>query len=268
MRFHGGKHFLADAILKIAAGAPHKHYVEPFFGGGWVLFKKDPEGVSEVVNDINRELTNFWRVLQVPALFDTFIRIVQATPCSQAEYQWACRQPDRIDVNPALAAHAFFIRYRQSFGGQGKTFTAISRTRTRSGMNEQVSQWLGAVDKLPEAHKRLKRVLILNKPAIEVIRSEDTPQTLFYLDPPYLPETRTSPEVYEHEMTTHHHEELLHNLGSSDFKGKFMLSGYRSHLYDDWARQHGFKRHDFELANHSAGGKEKRRMIESVWTNF
>lgn len=111
-------------------------------------------------------------------------------------------------------------------------------------------------------HERLKRVLILNRPALDVIREQDGEQTLFYLDPPYLHETRATTGEYMHEMSQQEHAELLAVL--SQTSGKFLLSGYRSAMYDEAAAEHGWRRHDFEIANHAAGGAEKRRMTECV----
>lgn len=264
LKWHGGKSYLAAKITALMP--PHLHYVEPYAGGLSVLLAKDPEGVSEVVNDLNRELTNFWRVMQVPNLFEQFLRIEQATPFAETEFQWASRQPDRIDDAPALAAHAFFIRCRQSLAGRMESFAPLSRTRTRRGMNEQASAWLSAVDGLPAVHARLKRVVVLNRDALDVIRQQDGPDTLFYLDPPYLQETRTTPAVYAHEMTADQHLGLLDAL--SGVRGKFLLSGYRSDLYDGFAEAQRWWRADFDLPNHSAGGAEKRRMTECVWMNF
>src|SRR4029077_18273420 len=140
------------------------------------------------------------------------------------------------------------------------SFAPLSKTRTRRGMNEQASAWITAVDGLPAVHERLRRVVILNKPAADVIRAEDSPGTLFYCDPPYLKETRTAPDVYAHEMTAEQHGELLARLAR--IKGKFLLSGYRSEMYDHWADANDMNRHDFEIDNKAAGGKEKRKMIE------
>lgn len=264
LKWHGGKHYLAPRI--VALMPPHTHYVEPYAGGLSVLLAKDPGGVSEVVNDLNRELTNFWRVLQVPRLFEEFLRIEQSTPFSEPEFDWSGRQPDRVDDTPALAAHAFFVRCRQSRAGQMKDFATLTRNRTRGGMNEQASAWLSAVEGLPEAHARLRRVVILNRDALDVIRQQDGPGTLFYCDPPYLDETRASPDVYAHEMTRGQHQELLLTL--TGVRGKFLLSGYRSDLYDVGAYKNGWARHDFDLPNNAAGGASKRRMTECVWCNF
>src|SRR3989440_11889113 len=85
LKWHGGKHYLAGRI--VALMPPHTHYVEPFAGGLAVLLAKDPDGVSEVVNDIDAGLTNFWRVLQDEETFTAFRRRLEAVPFSEAEWR-------------------------------------------------------------------------------------------------------------------------------------------------------------------------------------
>jgi DNA adenine methylase len=131
-------------------------------------------------------------------------------------------------------------------------------------MNEQVLAWLTAVEGLPAVHARLRRVVVLNRPALEVIRSQDGPETLFYCDPPYLPSSRATPDVYQHEMSEQDHRELLDLLKTVE--GKVMLSGYPSDLYDECLV--GWTRHCFDVPNNAAGGAEKQRMTEVVWCNF
>lgn len=271
IKYHGGKHYLAKRIISLFPR--HLHYVEPFFGGGAVLLARDPEdealwfpphkGVSEVANDINGELTNFWRVLR-GSLFPDFQRIVETIPLSRTEYQEFVDNIDEDSDDALSAAVSFFVRCRQSRAGMMKDFTSITRSRVRRGMNGNVSEWLGAVDGLADVHARLRRVLIENMDAIDLIRREDTEGTLFYCDPPYLPSTRATPNLYAHEMTTEAHVELLETLKAC--KGKVILSGYPSDLYDstldDWRVV------DFELPNNAAGGESKRRMTERLWLNF
>jgi DNA adenine methylase len=268
----GGKHYLASKI--IALMPPHIHYVEPFFGGGAVLLAKNPEGVSEVANDRHLLLTNFWRVLRQPDDFAIFLRKCQATPFSEDAWKDAnamlCETDDFTDgflaTRRATFAWLFFVHCRQSLAGRMGTFAPLSRNRVRRGMNEQASAWLTAVEGLPAVHARLKRVVILNHDALDVIRQQDGDKTLFYLDPPYLHETRATTGEYQHEMTIEQHIELLDTL--CWIKGKFLLSGYRSDLYDAKAQQYSWNRHDFDLPNNSAGGESKRRMTECVWCNF
>lgn len=262
LKWHGGKHYLASRI--IALMPPHTHYVEPYFGGGSVLLAKDPEDVSEVVNDLNGELAHFWSVLRCPADVTQLIRLCEATPFSEELFRGI--GPDTSDPHPVDRAWRFFVRCRQSLAGRMKAFTGITKTRTRRRMNNEVSAWITAVEGLPAVHERLKRVLILNRPALDVIRSQDGPGTLFYLDPPYLHETRATTADYACEMIAADHAALLNVLESVE--GKFMLSGYRSALYDAAALRSSWSRIDFVLPNNSAGGKIKRRMIECVWANF
>jgi DNA adenine methylase len=122
---------------------PHRHYVEPFAGGLAVLLAKNFDGISEVVNDIDRELANFWSVLADPTPFAEFARIVQATPFSQALFQAAATLGE--SETPVQRVVKFFVRCRQSRQGLGRSFAALSKTRTRRNMNEQVSSWLTAV---------------------------------------------------------------------------------------------------------------------------
>jgi DNA adenine methylase len=281
IKWHGGKHYLAPKIVALMPPRcknPNKpdladpgwlHYVEPFAGGLSVLLANDPEGISEVVNDLNGELTNFWGVMRDLEEFGKFQRQLEATPFSECEHQWACQlegDPRQFESHPWRRAVAFFVRCRQSLSGRMNGFAGITRNRTRKGMNEQVSAWLNCVEGLPAVHERMMRVLVRNRPALEIIQKEDGPRTLFYLDPPYLHETRATTGEYEHEMTDEQHGELLEVLGS--VKGRFLLSGYRSELYDDGASACKWARHDFDLPNNSAGGKEKQRRAECVWCNF
>jgi DNA adenine methylase len=276
LKWHGGKHYLATKIIGLMPR--HLCYVEPFAGGLAVLLARDPEdprlwvresppahlrGVSEHVNDLDGRLTNFWRVLQRPETFGRFQRAVAAVPFSEVE--WADAEARLDDPDPVEAAVAFFVRNRMSLAGRMGAFTGITRTRTRGGRNAEVNAWWGAVEGLPAVHARLSAVIVYNRPALDVVRSDDGPQTLFYLDPPYLHQTRAATTAYgPFEMSEADHAELLRVLRAC--QGKVMLSGYRSALYD--RELAGWERHDFELANHAAGGNSKRRMTECLWCNF
>jgi DNA adenine methylase len=277
LKWPGGKHYLAKPI--VALMPPHTHYVEPYAGGLAVLLAKPYEGILEVVSDLNRDLTNFWRVLQDESLFRKFRRQVQAIPFSEVEWneaqttsgEMSKRSPAQLLAKSSTSrqkqvdqAVRFFILCRQSLAGRCDGFATLSRNRTRRGMNEQVSAWIAAVDGLPEVHARLRRVVVLDRAALEVIRSQDGPDTLFYLDPPYLPETKTSAAFGPLEMTVEQHEELLEVI--LGVQGKVMISGYASRLYD--TKLAGWSRHTFRLPNNAAAGVMKRDMTEIIWCNF
>jgi DNA adenine methylase len=255
---------------------PHVHYVEPFAGTLAVLLARDPEdprqflsdhrdhrGVSEVVNDLDGRLTTFWRVLQHDDLFIRFQRRVEAMPLSRVEWETAHRHEYGND--PVADAVAFFVDCRQSRQALMRGFVTHVKSRLRRGMNDHSSAWLSAVEGLAAIHERLRRVVVENKAAVEVIREHDGPGTLFYCDPPYLHETRTARTSYgPFEMTEAQHRELLAVL--RECKGKVMLSGYPSRMYDDLLA--GWTRHTFDLPNNAAGGATKGRETEVVWCNF
>lgn len=262
IKWHGGKHYLAPWIL--SHFPEHTHYVETHFGGGSVLLQRgDFEGVSEVVNDLNHDLTLFWGVMKIPCLFAEFCRIVEATPFSQSVFEAAGESSTRTEVQRAVD---FFVRARQSRQGLMKVFATLSRNRTRRGMNEQVSAWLTSLDGLADVHQRLKRVVILNQTAEGVIRKEDGPKTLFYLDPPYLHETRSVTDAYLMEMSDDEHRSLLDLLSS--IKGKFILSGYPSALYSEHAKRHGWRCVTKDIDNKSSSSKTKSIKTECLWMNF
>jgi DNA adenine methylase len=279
LKWHGGKHYVAAHVLAVMP--PHLHYVEAYFGGGQVLFARDPadrrlwwpglssdgrktDGVSEVANDLHGDLMNLYATLKNPATFEQLAHRLDLTLHSQQEWEASRDLLAGQGGGPVERAAALFTCCRQSLSGRMKGFAPTVRTRLRGGRNDGVNAWWNAVDGLEAVHLRLRDVKILNRPALEVIRAEDTPATLFYLDPPYLPETRTAPKVYALEMTRQDHQALLDVLGA--VKGRVILSGYANSLYD--AALAGWNRRDIDIANHAAGGASKRRMTECLWVNF
>jgi len=262
LKYHGGKSYVAGWI--IGHMPPHLHYVEPYAGGLAVLLAKDYQGISEVVNDIDGDLTNFWRALASPTVFADFVRIVEATPFSQALFQEASAPVDgETDVERAVR---FFIRCRQSRQGLRRDFATLSKNRTRRNMNEQVRSWLTAVDGLADVHDRLKRMVILNDDAVTVIMREDSPNTMFYLDPPYMHNTRVTTGDYAVEMSDDDHARLLAAIKT--IKGKFLLSGYRNAIYDEAAAENGWRRVEREIDCKASGTKAKPKRTECLWMNY
>jgi len=264
IKWHGGKSYLAAQIIEMIPA--HIHYVEPYFGGGAVFFKKPCEliqGHSEVINDLYSELITFWQVLQSKELFAEFERRISLTPFAKPIWEQSLLV-DSIDA--VEQATAFFIRYRQSRQGLGRDFATMSRTRVRRGMNEQVSSWWSAVDGLADAHERLSRVVIYCDNAITVIQREDDLETFFYCDPPYLQSTRVVSNAYSCEMSEQEHIALLDTLGH--INGKFLLSGYRSRTYDDAAKRFSWNRVDIQIDNKASSQKVKPTKTECLWSNY
>lgn len=130
-------------------------------------------------------------------------------------------------------------------------------------MSGVISRWLGAIDALPDIAERLLRVQIENRPALDVIRLYDSPQTLFYCDPPYLHETRGDAKAYGYEMTNAQHEELAMVLNA--IQGRVALSSYECELMNClYPAPQWTKTISAERTIHST--KDKRR--EALWTNY
>ncbi len=258
LKWHGGKHYLAKRIIELMPD--HLHYVEGFFGGGSVLFEKSADGISEVVNDVHQELTHFWRVLQNEETFAKFIRFVEAVPFSQVEWEDS-HEPAESPIERTVQ---FFIRCRQSRAGKLDSFATMSRNRTRRSMNEQASSWLTAIEGLPVVADRLKRVVIMCDEATKIIGSQDGKNTLFYLDPPYVHESRVTTADYDFEMSTEQHIALLETI--EQCVGKVILSGYPNDLYD--SRLKGWRTVDIIIDNKASSAKEKPRKTERIWMNY
>lgn len=264
LKWHGGKGAFNGKLAKwiISLMPPHTHYVEPYFGGGAVLLNKAPEGVSEVINDCDGNLMNFWKVLATTP--DRMLRALWGTPFSEVEFDNAVK--DLADADAVRRATAFFIRCRQSRQGLQKDFATLSRNRTRGGMNEQVSAWLSAIEGLPDVHARLKRVVVLCREARDVIGQQDGKNTCFYIDAPYVHETRVTTADYKYEMSNEQHERLISTLVG--IQGKALVSMYHHPIYDALHLKYGWKLVEFRLPNNASSKTQKEIKTECLWMNY
>lgn len=277
MALNGGKHYLRKKIWELA---PEKYVtrVIPFAGAineywDWQCpecgcvppdhSEECKQGVAEVINDIDEELINFYKVLKGPQRRD-LLEQLQLTPFHESDFDYA------LSGSPALhgrlgRAWAFFVKYRMSRQALGKDFATPTSQRTRRKGNEQTSAWMSAVDGLEECVHRISRTMIFCRPALNVLRAFNKAKVFAYLDPPYHPSTRVAGD-YEHEMTVADHRELLKYLGK--YKGRFLLSGYRCEDYDKAAKANGWERIDVEQPAHSSSSAKKPVRVESFWRNY
>lgn len=257
--WYGGKFSHLDFIL------PHipvdaTHFCDVYGGSAAVLLNVSPFPV-ETYNDIDSELVNFFRTLREQG--SELTKAIGLTPFSREELVLACL-PAR-NLSDLERARRFYVRARQTRTGLAQTSSegrwAHCVLTSRAGMAGAVSRWLGSVDGLSEIAQRLLRVQIENAPALDVIRRYDTVGTVFYLDPPYVHSSRGDASAYGHEMTEEEHRALAETLRT--VRGRVILSGYRTALYDELYR--GWRREDAdERLCHSV--RKPRR--ESLWLNF
>ncbi len=264
--WYGGKYSHLDWLLPLLPYTTH--YCEPFGGSAAVLINRDPSPV-ETYNDIDGEVVNFFRVLREQK--EELLQAIGLTPFSREELRLAVKgKPENL--TDLERARRFFVRARQVRTGLAQTASegrwAHCRLTSRAGMAGAVSRWLGSIEGLAEIAQRLLRVQIENAPAFEVIRRFDSPETLFYCDPPYVHESRSDTNAYAYEMSDDDHRELaelLHNV-----KGKVALSGYHSNLmnelYGDWQYIEAPARKAH--STNTGANNSKQNRTEVLWVNY
>lgn len=259
--WYGGKFSHLEWLLPLLPDC--HHYCEPFAGSAAVLLNR-PASPVETYNDIDGEVVNFFRTLRDHR--DELIRSIALTPFSREEYHIAIHG-DEHGVSDVERARRFYIRARQTRTGLAQTASlgrwANCKDTSRAGMSGVVSRWLGGVEALDEIARRLLRVQIENRPALDVMKLYDGPQTLFYCDPPYLHSTRGDSKAYGFEMN----EAQYHDFAATakQAKGMVAISGYDHDLMDEmfppdlWKKTIGADR-----TIHSTKGTRQ----EVLWTNF
>src|SRR5690606_27833005 len=218
----------------------------------------------EVYNDIDSNVVTLFRVLRDYP--DELRRALELTPYSREEDVRCLGPLDGLD--DVEKARRLVVRYRQTFGGAGQTAPAVqwsyAVTAGGRGMARAVSASLSTIDAvLPAVVERFGSVQVEHLPWQELIRRYDTPETLFYCDPPYLLSTRNGHVGYEYEMTVEEHRELAEALNS--VKGHVVLSGYASPEYDEWYA--GWERIEFDAAMFARPdkGRPRDRRTEVLW---
>ena len=249
---------------------PHHIYVEVFGGGASLLLAKPPSKV-EIYNDLDSRLINLFQVLRNPEQFEAFHKLAALTAFSRQEFEDALtRETD----NPVERAWSFYTLARQSFSANLKTW-GYGRSSTARGMASMCSKWIGTIEMLPELHARLLQVQIENDDWRKILTRYDTPETFFYLDPPYVPTTRKS-GGYQHEMTAADHAELVEHC--QQLQGKVLLSGYPNPLYQPLETT--WRKISWKTVCHAAGrtrltgilgpgsATKSQPRTEAVWMNY
>jgi len=236
LRYHGGKFRTAQTIIDFFP--PHMTYVEPYGGGGSVLLRKR-RSKNEIYNDLDEDIVNLFRVLRDPSSSKELLKLMSLTPFAREEMVLGWKETD----DPIEKARRCIARSHMGFGSAGAT---KGRTGFRGldvyegSYSAPAKQWSELPKHLHAVISRLQGVVLENTEALKILDQTDLESTLWYLDPPYLPETRSSmkggTKYYRHEMTHKDHVELLERV--LDSKAQVIISGYHSDLYaemlKDW----------------------------------
>jgi DNA adenine methylase len=273
LRWHGGKWRLAPWV--ISHFPSHRVYVEPFGGAASVLLRK-PRSYAEVYNDLDRDVVGLFRVLQNPASAARLIELLRLTPFAREEFLLANQPVD----GPIENSRRLIVRSFMGFGSnahnergmhfrgcvrEGLAPTGFRNHSNRSGTTPAY-EWSHYPEALAVIVERFQGVVVEHRDAGEVLGIFDSPDTLHYCDPPYMPETRSLTNkkrgrgylIYKHELDEAGHAALLARL--KELRGMVVLSGYASPLYDDALK--GWLRRETDAY---ADGARPRK--ECLWLN-
>lgn len=260
--WYGGKYSHLDWLLPLLPNTGA--YCEPFGGSAAVLLNRKQSG-SETYNDADGEIVNFFRVLREQK--DDLLNLLELTPYAREEFVLAIENEEGI--HDLERARRFYVKARMSFNSRNGAlrkgdwaFSKLGKSRIAS---KRVTAWLKSFDGLVHVALRLRQVQLENDFAIPVVERFDTPETLFYCDPPYPFESRTrNDQRYNYEMTDQEHIDLAKCLQSA--QGLVAVSGYRcelmDELYGNWVR------HDAPMKRLPSSGESKIEKVECLWTNY
>jgi DNA adenine methylase len=251
LRWHGGKWNLAPWVIGFFP--PHRCYVEPFGGAASVLIRK-PRSYAEVYNDLDGDAVNLFRVLRSDRAGE-LVELLRLTPFARDEFMEAYSQAD----DPVERARRLITRSFMGFGSNGHARSTGFRANSNRSGTTPAHDWANYPDALVGIVERLKGVVIENRDAKQVMATHDGPETLHYVDPPYVLSTRSdTSKDYAVELSDEDHDELLQFLRG--LTGTVILSGYAHQLYDDALSDwHRVER------KHLADGAKAR--TEVLWIN-
>lgn len=253
--YYGGKQKLCKRIVELIPD--HNLYCEPFLGGAAVFFEK-PQSNVEVLNDTNRELINFYRVVQND--FTSLEKEIRITLHSRDQF----RQASVIYNNPDMfselkRAWALWVSASQSFssmldGSWG--YERLKNTTTKKIVNKRTAF-------TEDLAIRLQNVQIECTDALRVIFSRDTENSFFYCDPPYFNSDCGHYDGY----SIDDFEALLNLLAS--IKGKFILSSYPSDVLTRYTKANGWHTQTIEqTVSVNAKSGNRKAKIEVLTANF
>lgn len=209
---------------------------------------------------MDRNVYSLYKTLADPVLFENF-----RSRCERLYYsddiRRECREHLRCEeLTTVQRAFYFFAFNRLSVNGIGGF---SKNTAQRRGMSKSVSDFLSCIDRLPELHRRLQRVIVTHEDGIELIKRYSRSDALIYCDPPYEHSTRGSTR-YACDMNTEDHIRFLEACKHS--RSKILVSGYDCPLYDTLL-DYGFRKEQFEVRTTSAHRRSKTK-IETLWRNY
>lgn len=215
IKWVGGKSRLRKQIISLIP--PHTCYAEPFAGAAWILFAK-PSSDVEILNDIDKELVNFFRVVKEKP--EELISSFEWELVSRAEFDRLATL-DISQLNEMQRAHRFYYLIMAGWGGE-LNYPRFQTSITDGGHGNRLIGALQTISKrLKPVHERLRTVIIENLDWKDFLDRYDRVGSVMYIDPPY-PGNKCN---YAYNMKSwEEHSELAKRLQSTDCK--WLLSSY------------------------------------------
>lgn len=260
IRYYGGKGMMFNDILKyFPAKDSYELYIEPFGGSYSIGLKKEP-AKAEIYNDLDKNVYSLYKVISDKEMFERF-----KFRCDLALYSEDIRREYitmlKGDLSIEDRAFYFFYVNRVSHNGNGGF---SMNTAIRRGMSKAVSDYLSCIDRLPELHDRLSRVIVSNTDGVELIKKyKDREDVLIYCDPPYEQSTRSGAR-YKVDMDEVHQIKFIEAVTES--KSMILISGYECELYDSLIEK-GFEKIQFNVNTIDTKFNPKTK-TETLYKNY
>jgi len=254
--YYGGKQMMLKDILPLIP--EHDAYIEPFFGGGAVYWAKKPVK-TEVINDVNGNIVNFYKVLK-HSYFD-LVKKLQETLHSRDTYKRALiiyHEPYLFDDFPVVRAWAFYVVTNQGFSHKIGTWGYDRGTKAYTIQNK--------IDQFTEdLSLRLKYTQIENNEAHKVMLSRDKETAFHYIDPPYIDSNQGHYGGY----TREHFKRDLDAI--EQLKGKFLLSSYDSDILQEYIKKNSWHVKYIDKPLCASNGRvvgNRKRKVEVLTANY
>lgn len=251
LTYYGGKQKLASVILPLIP--EHTLYNEPFAGGAAILFAKEPS-VIEVLNDTNKELVNFYKIVQQD--FVSLEKKIRITLHSRTQHNDAAVVYNSPHLFGDLdRAWAVWVLASQSFASMLDGSWGYDKTNKNSTTRKIINKGIQFTE---EYAIRMQNVQLECADALYIIQSRDTKQAFHYVDPPYF----NSDCGHYGGYTEADFKRLLELL--ADLEGKFLLSSYPSPVLAEYAAKNGWSSKSIQQrvsVNKGSGGKMKTEVL-------
>ncbi len=252
--YYGGKQSMTKLILSLLP--KHNLYCEPFVGGAAIFFAKESSAV-EVINNLNGDVVNFYQVCKLQ--FTQLSKLIQATPHSRKIHiETAAILKNNTEKDAVKRAWAFWVQTNMSFSS--RVFGGYGYERKSNGFSKTIFNKKRAFTK--KICDRLDLVDIECNDALTVIKSRDTRDSFFYVDPPYF----NSDMGHYRGYTEKDFVDLLQVL--SNIKGKFLLSSYPSDILKKYTKRCKWYQLTKESTVSAKKGKRDKKKTEVLTANY